>query len=201
MVDMKAWLDQIGVQDILAMFSACAGGACNDQNDYFWTGQSAMTVSGDWKVAQAHKYKPDVNFGVVPIPGPDGPAPYGSWAGGWSWAIPKGTKDVALAFDPLSYICGKEGLTKYCKDTFHIPTFVEVAKDPFFREDPLHAVFMDLLPVSHSRPPIPLGSQLWDLQVKAYQDQIPNGTKTPEQALKDIDDTINAGLEKIGFFS
>jgi len=197
----KGFVDEIGLQDINNMISACAGTACNDANDYFWTGQAAMTVSGNWKVAQAHEYKPDVHYGVVPMPGPDGPAPYASWAGGWSWAIPKGYKDVDSAFDALSYFCGDEGQLKYCKDTYHIPTSVAAAKDAFFREDPLHAVFMDLLDVSHTRPPIPLGSELWDLQYQAFRNDIPNGTKTPEQALTDIDTKINKELEDSGFFS
>jgi len=197
----KGFVDEIGLEDVNAMLAACAGTACNDANDYFWTGQSAMTCSGNWKVAQAKAYKPDVNYGVVPMPGPDGPAPFASWAGGWSWAIPMGIKDVDTAFDALSYFCGPEGQLKYNKDTYHIPTNVKASEDPFFREDPLHAVFMDLLPVSHTRPPIPLGSELWDLQFKAFRDEIPNGTKTPEQALKDIDDKINKELEDSGFFS
>lgn len=197
----KAFVEEIGVENIDAMLAACAGSACNDANDYFWTGQSAMTCSGNWKVAQAHRYKPDTNYGIVPMPGPDGAAPFASWAGGWSWAIPKGYADVATAFDALSYFCGPVGQLKYNKDTFHIPTNIKASEDPFFREDPLHAVFMDLLPVSHTRPPIPLGSQLWDLQFKAFRDEIPHGLKTPEQALQDIDDTINKGLEDIGFFA
>jgi multiple sugar transport system substrate-binding protein len=197
----KSFIDEIGVENIDAMLAACAGSACNDANDYFWTGQTSMTCSGDWKVAQAHRYKPDTNYGVVPFPGPDGPAPFASWSGGWSWAIPEGTQDVATAFDPLSYICGPTGQLKYNKDTYHIPTIKSAAEDPFFREDPLHAVFMDLLPVSHTRPPIPFGSKLWDLQFKAIRDEIPHGLKTPEQALKDIDDTINKDLEDAGFFS
>lgn len=197
----KSFVDEIGIDAIDAMITACAGTACNDQNDYFWTGQTAMTCSGDWKVAQAHKYKPDVNYGVVPMPGPEGPAPYASWAGGWSWAIPHGFADVPSAFDALSYLCGSEGQLKYNKDTYHIPTNIKASEDPFFREDPLHAVFMDLLPVSHTRPPIPAGSMLWDLLFKAFRDEIPHGTKTPEQALTDVDTAVNAELEKIGFFS
>ena len=60
---------------------------------------------------------------------------------------------------------------------------------------------MDLLPVSHARPPIPFGSKLWDLQVKAFRDIIPHGLKTPEEALLEIDEEINADLEEAGFFS
>jgi multiple sugar transport system substrate-binding protein len=196
----KSFVDEIGVEEIDAMLAACAGTACNDANDYFWTGQSAMTCSGNWKVAQAHRYKPDVNYGVVPFPGPNGPAPFASWAGGWSWAIPSGYQQVEDAFDALSYLCGTEGQLKYNKDTFHIPTNIKASEDPFFREDPLHAVFMDLLPVSHTRPPIPAGSMLWDLLFKAFRDEIPHGTKTPEEALTQVDEQVNAELEKIGFF-
>jgi multiple sugar transport system substrate-binding protein len=198
---MKAWTDEIGVQDLDAMIAACTGPTCNGPNDWFWTGQFATVCSGDWKVSQVKAYKPDGHYGVVPLPGPDGPAPFASWAGGWSMAIPKGYKDVASAFDAVSYICGAEGQLKYCKDTYHIPTFKTAAQDPYFRADPLHAVFMDLLPVSHNRPPIPFGSKLWDLQVKALQDVIPHGTKTPLQALTDIDTTINKDLQDAGFFS
>ncbi len=196
----KSFVDEIGVESIDAMLAACAGGACRDANDYFWTGQSAMTCSGNWKVAQHHRYTPDNNYGVVPFPGPDGPAPHASWAGGWSWCVPTGVEDVETAFDACSYFCGPEGQLKYNKDTFHIPTIKAAAEDPFFREDPLHAVFMDLLPVSHARPPIPFGSKLWDLQVKAFRDEIPHGLKTPEEALLAIDEEINADLEEAGFF-
>jgi ABC-type glycerol-3-phosphate transport system substrate-binding protein len=197
---MKAWVNEIGIQDVDAMIAACAGSACNGPNDWFWTGQFATVTSGDWKVAQQKQYKPDGHYGVVPFPGPDGPAPFASWAGGWSWAVPKGYKDVPNAFDFVSYICGPEGLLKYNKDTYHIPTIKTAAADPYFRADPLHAVFMDLLPVSHSRPPIPFGSKLWDMQVKAFRDEIPHGTKTVVDSLKNIDDTINKDLQEAGFF-
>ena len=196
----KEFVDEIGIEDIDAMISACAAGACSGPNDYFWSGQTAMTCSGNWKVAQHYQYTPDGNYGIVPMPGPDGPAPGASWAGGWSWCVPTGVEDVASAFDACSYFCGPIGQMKYNKDTFHIPTIKEAAKDPFFTDDPLHAVFMDLLPVSHARPPIPFGSKLWDLQVKAFRDEIPHGLKTPEQALVDIDTEINADLAEAGFF-
>ncbi|MEM7535388.1 MAG: extracellular solute-binding protein, partial [Chloroflexota bacterium] len=66
---LKGFIDQIGVEELDAMLAACAGGNCRGPNDYFWTDQSAMTCSGNWKVAQHHRYKPDTNYGVVPFPG------------------------------------------------------------------------------------------------------------------------------------
>lgn len=196
----KAWVDEIGVRDLDAMMASCSAGACDGPNDWFFTGQLGTAISGNWKVAQGASFTPDTNYGVVPMPGPNGPAPHASWAGGWSWAVPEGYADSASAFDVLSYFAGPEGQSKYCQDTYHIPTLRSVSEDAFYRENPLHAVFMDLLPVSHTRPPIPLGSKLWDLLFTAFRDEIPHGTKTPEQALTDIDTAINAELEEIGFF-
>ncbi len=202
-VESMKWLadfaKSIGTDNLDAFVAACAGSNCNDANDYFWTGQNAMVVSGDWKVAQAKKYKPDVKYGVVPFPGPDGPAPYASWAGGWSWVIPKGAKNTEAAWKVISWVAGPEGQSIYNKETYHIPTHKKTAADPFYSEDPLHKVFMDLLPVSHTRPPIPAGSLLWDELVKARA-AIWHGTTPPEDALKAVDDKVNAELEKLGFF-
>lgn len=197
----KEFVETVGVQDVDAFLASCAGGACSGPNDWFLMGQVASCVNGNWMVASTKRHTPDVNYGVVPMPGPDGPAPHASWAGGWSWCVPQGYPDVASAFDACAYFCGPEGQLKYNKDTYHIPTIKSAAEDPFFREDPLHAVFMDLLPVSHARPPIPFGSKLWNLQVTAMWDEIPHGTKTPEQALMDIDEEINRDLEEAGFFA
>jgi hypothetical protein len=57
---------------------------------------------------------------------------------------------------------------------------------------------MELLPVSHTRPPIPAGSLLWDELVKARSD-IYHG-QPPDQRLKQVDDKVNAELDKLGFF-
>ena len=202
-VESMKWLADfsktIGIDNLDAFVAACQGANCNDANDYFWTGQTAMVISGDWKVAQAKKYKPDVKYGVVPVPGPDGPAPHASWAGGWSWVIPKGAKNTEAAFKVLSWVAGPEGQDMFNKGTYHIPTNKKAASDPFYTADPLHKVFMDLLPVSHTRPPIPAGSLLWDELVKA-RDAIWHGTTPPEDALKAVDDKVNAELEKLGFF-
>jgi multiple sugar transport system substrate-binding protein len=201
-VDSMNWLqsyaNHVGVENLDAFTAACQGTQCADQNDYFWTGQAAMVISGNWKVSQAKQYKPDGHYGVVPVPGPDGPAPYASWAGGWSWVIPKGAKNAEAAWRVISWVAGPEGQDMYCKATFQIPTNKKTASDPFYSADSLNKVFIDLLPVSHTRPPIPAGSLLWDELVKA-RDDIIHG-KPPDQRLKQVDDKVNAELEKMGFF-
>ncbi len=197
---LKGYADHVGVQNLDDFVAACAGNVCNDQNDYFWTGQTAMTCSGDWRVSQQKRYKPDGHYNVTPFPGPDGPAPHASWAGGWSWVVPAGAKNVDGGWRTVNWVCGPEGQDMFNKGTYHIPTNKKAAEDPYYREDPRHAVFMDLLPVSHTRPPIPAGSLLWDSLV-ASRDEIVHGTLEPEASLKAVDDKVNAELEKLGFFA
>lgn len=197
---LKSYSDHVGVNNIDDFVAACQGTQCNDQNDYFWTGQAAMVCSGDWKVSQAKKYKPDGHYGVAPFPGPDGPAPNASWAGGWSWVVPKGAKNLDADWKVVSWVCGPEGQDMFNKATYHIPTNKKAAADPYYTDDPLHKVFMDLLPVSHTRPPIPAGSLLWDSLV-ASRDEIIHGKKTPEDSLKAVEDKVNAELDKLGFFT
>ena len=197
---LKSYVDHVGVDNVDAFVAACQGSNCNDQNDYFWTGQAAMVCSGDWKVSQAKKYKPDTNYGVVPFPGPDGPAPHASWAGGWSYVMPSGAKSPDAAWEVLNWTCGPVGQDMFNKATYHIPTNKKAAADPYYIEDPLHKVFMDLLPVSHTRPPIPAGSLLWDSLVSS-RDEIIHGQKEPEASLQAVDDKVNAELEKLGYFS
>lgn len=189
---------KLGPDNLDAFTAACTGSACNDGNDYFFTGQAAMVVSGNWKVSQAKKYKPDVKYGVAAFPGPDGPAPYASWAGGWSWVIPKGAKQTDAAWKVLSYMCGKEGQNTFCQAVGNIPTNKAVAADPFYSQDPLSKAFIELLPVSHTRPPIPAGSLLWDELYKSRSDIIHG--QDPATRLKAVDDKVNAELEKLGFF-
>ncbi len=197
---LKDYADHVGVQNLDDFVAACAGNVCNDQNDYFWTGQTAMTCSGDWRVSQWKRYKPDGHYGAAPFPGPDGPAPHASWAGGWSWVVPAGAKNVDGGWRTVNWVCGPEGQDMFNKGTYHIPTNKKAAEDPYYREDATHAVFMDLLPVSHTRPPIPAGSLLWDSLV-ASRDEIVHGTLDPEASLKAVDDKVNAELEKLGFFA
>jgi ABC-type glycerol-3-phosphate transport system substrate-binding protein len=197
---LKGYADHVGVQNLDDFVAACAGNVCNDQNDYFWTGQTAMTCSGDWRVSQQKRYKPDGHYGAAPFPGPEEAAPYASWAGGWSWVIPNGAKSLDAAWRTVAWVCGPEGQDMFNKGTYHIPTNKKAAEDPYYREDPLHAVFMDLLPVSHTRPPIPAGSLLWDRLVQS-RDEIVHGTLEPEASLQAVDEVVNAELEKLGFFA
>jgi multiple sugar transport system substrate-binding protein len=150
----------------------------------FYVDQMSMMYNGDWMLAQIEKYAPDLEFTVVPMPYPAG-GRTATMAGGWSVVIPRGAKHVAEGFEFISYFAGPEEMDYFCRETAHIPTLKEAAAQPFYHEDPMHKVFMDLLPIANTRPPVPIGQFLWTALGEA-RDLVIHGTKTPKQALDDV---------------
>jgi len=101
--------------------------------------------------------------------------------------VPKGAKNVAGGFDFISTFAGPGdfGMNYYCRETSHIPTLKALAADPVYTEDPKHAIFMQLLDIADTRPPVPIGQFLWTALGEA-RDLVIHGTKTSKQALDDV---------------
>ena len=181
---MKTYADKYNIEDMEAFQSAFG----TNTNDPFLSGQIAMCANGDWQLASIKRFKPDLNFIVVPMPGKDGEAP--CMAGGWSQVLPKGTKHKAEGFEWISYLAGKEGQTMYGLGTMSIPTNIEASKDPGFRADPKHGQFMDFLKIAKNRPAIPAGQVLWNGLGEA-QSQILHAKQTPQEAMDILTKAVN----------
>lgn len=181
---MKSYADKYNIEDMEA-FASAFGTAGNDP---FLTGQIAMIADGDWALASIKQYKPDLNFGVVPMPGKDGPAP--CMAGGWSQVLPKGVKHPDAGFAWISYYTGGDGQKKWNLATGHIPTNIAASNDPGFRENPKHAMFMDFLKTAKNRPAIPAGQVLWNGLGEA-QSNILHNKVTPQAAMDALTKQVN----------
>ena len=93
----KKWTDKYGAQQFAGFRSSFGGGA----QDEFMSGKVPMVVRNGNYVATIARNAPDLEYGMVPIPTPDGKqTPTSSWGGGFNVEIPKGTKHPkeALAF-------------------------------------------------------------------------------------------------------
>ncbi len=162
----------------------------------FVMGQVAMTYDGDWRIASIQeRYAPDMEYMVIPMPYPRDGGRVATWAGGWSLVIPRGAKHIDQGWKFIEYFTNVENMIKFCVETSHIPTRVESAKDPRFRENKWHAVFMDLLPIADTRPPLPIGQFLWTALAEA-RDLIIHLTKTPQEALDDVTKRANEEMKK-----
>jgi multiple sugar transport system substrate-binding protein len=162
----------------------------------FWTGKLAMTISGDWRIAEQMKYAPTGHYAFTYIPVAKAGDTSATWAGGWSMALIPNSQAAAQAVKFMKFIAGPEGQTTYTKESTHLPTLNALLADPSLY-DAQHKLFLDLLPTAHSRPPLPVGAAYWDALTSA-QGSVELNTKTPQAALQEVQDAVQPQLDAVG---
>jgi multiple sugar transport system substrate-binding protein len=135
---------------------------------------------------------PNLEYGVTYIPAPNGLKT--SWSGGWSVAILQGTKNVDAAYQLLRSLTGEEGQTLLVKEAASLPTLksLQQRKDLYAPE---YEFFLRLLPVSKSRPPLPVGALYWD-KLKEAEESVITNSQTPEAALKAVVDEVQPQMDR-----
>jgi len=193
--------------------------------DPFYTGKVAMKIDGNWVLNNIARYAPDLDFGVVPAPIPrerllgkppfGKDAPYITWSGGFSLAIPRGAAHVEEAWSFIKWMTSVEGNLvgaraqarynrsigrKYVPNmSAHIPSdeavFAALApREPKFRNS--LRTFMDLMKVSKFRPVTFVGQRLWDEHVRAFEQAIYH-KQSPAAALQAGQKTVQQELDKV----
>ncbi len=161
-----------------------------------WTGKLAMSISGDWRIAEQAKYAPTGHYGFTYIPVPKAGDPTSTWAGGWSMALIPDSKAKDQAVKFMEYIAGPEGQKVYTKESTHLPTLNALLADSTLY-DAQHKQFLDLLPTAKNRPPLPVGAAYWDALTSA-QGSVELNTKQPQAALQEVQDAVQPQLDAIG---
>jgi len=104
-----------GYKAILEWNSRIAGadtGAAQVQA--FINGGQAFYVSGSWTIGQVKSGNPDMSFGIIPVPGFNGPHG-GTAKNGWSYAVSKSSKNKQAAYEFLKYITiSADGNGEFC---------------------------------------------------------------------------------------
>ncbi len=177
-----------GVDQVQA-FQASFG---EGENDPFLRGQIAMVLTGDWNIAFLTKYAPDLQYGISPAPYPVGKQPM-TWSGGFVTGIPAGSKKIEEAWKFVSWLTGAESETTFAKISKTLPCNVAAAKT-IAEGDPLHKVFIDLLPASYIEPVIPEWSQAWDEHIVAEQAAI-YLQKTAKEALDAANEKVQKSID------
>ena len=166
------------------------------QSHPLWTQKLGMTISGDWRIAEQVKYAPNGHYGFTYIPVPKAGDKSATWAGGWSMALIPNSKVATQAVKFMTYIAGPEGQKVYTKDSTHLPTIKSLLADASLY-DPQHKAFLDLLNVALNRPPLAVGAVYWDALTSA-QGSVELNTKTPADALKEVQDSVQPQLDSVG---
>ena len=102
--------DDLGGAENIQAFQAGFQSAANDP---FLTGLVGQVIYGEYQLPSAARYKPDLNMAVTWFPSPKEGDPKVSWVGGWSWAIPRGSKQPAPAYQAMEWLAGEEGLMAF----------------------------------------------------------------------------------------
>jgi len=167
-------------------------GTLPDSQMPFFTGKVAFVISGNWVFATMKDAAPNLDYGVTYIPAPNGQKT--SWSGGWSVAILQGGKNIGAAYQLLRFVAGEEGQTLLAKEASSLPTMKSLLQ----RKDlyaPEYEFFLNLLPVSKSRPPIPVGALYWD-KLKEALEAVMTNSQTPEAALKAVVEEVQPQMDR-----
>jgi len=184
------YAEKYGIESVSSFSDAFGGGA---QRPLF-TKLLATEYTGDWVLGQIERYVPDLNFGVIPMPYPEG-GRVATMAGGWSTVLPTGSPNPDAGWEFISWLCSPEQVHWFCKETMHIPTQTKYAADPIYTANPKHKVFMDLMPIADARPMIPAGQVIYS-GLNEARDLIIHGQGTPEEVLGDLNDRANKAMQK-----
>lgn len=173
--------------------------------DPFFTGRVVMKVDGDWYLNAVTDLAPNLRFGVAPAPPPKGRTPI-TWSGGFSWAIPEGSRHPDAAFELVRFLLA-ERTWRYqaevnsrfyrSRGRAYVPIMAPmpainawynaniIANNPDLpqRVRQAYPLFAELMKVSHYRPVTPVGTLLWDEHVRAAE-KAWRHTYTPKEALE-----------------
>jgi multiple sugar transport system substrate-binding protein len=98
------------------------------------------------------------------------------------------------AYELLRFVAGEEGQRLLVKYATSLPTNKALLanKDLFAPE---YSLFLSLLPISKSRPPLPVGALYWD-KLKDAEEAVIANSQSPEDALKTVVDEVQLQMDR-----
>ena len=180
-----------------------------DTMDPFLRGLVVMKIDGDWRFENIAEFQPDFDFWISPGPMPADELAKGrkpiTWAGGWSYVIPKSSRNKSGAFKLIQYLSSREAMLlleygkrekKESEGRLYMPRtfanrriFEELVREavdtnprcpPAFKR--AYAVQKELLPNTRIRPVSPAGQLLWQKHREALENAVNHGFVAKAQA-------------------
>jgi ABC-type glycerol-3-phosphate transport system substrate-binding protein len=177
-------------------------GAYQSSNNPFYTGKVAMITEGEWQVTFTRKYALDLDWGVAPIPQPEGVEPLAYGPTSVADAVPAGAphREEALKFLRWFYRTRPDGspspASDYSAAIHNIPPRRAEAMHERFTGDPKFRVFVDMLlnrkVVQYPVSPV---TQFFLDEMASNREYVIRYQKTPDQAAKDIAAAADAALK------
>jgi len=183
--------------DVTRISSLQQGFGTEEQNP-FYTGQVAMQCIHIGEIANIRRYAPDLDYGLAPLPQPEGGEKNSSWVGGWCLGIPRGAQHQEEAFEFLRWVCWDPAGTALVGK--YVGLLPGRRDSPFLREvrdDPHFGVFIRIMEeCRHQRPVMPVQAFLMRELDRAVSFAI-YGKKTPQEALADASRNTQEELDLV----
>jgi multiple sugar transport system substrate-binding protein len=147
----KSLIDYYG-WDKLQRFQSKLGQEFSASNA-FETGQLAMTVDGEWRVAFIQDEHPSLNYGTAPMPVDDAhPELYGAgYINGTIIGIPKGVKHKDQAWALVKYLAtSSHFLAQFSNGIRNVPSTIASSHSPEIKPDKHFATFLKIFANPHS---------------------------------------------------
>lgn len=202
----RALIEAMGGGKRVLAFTAGFG---NEQgtNNPFFLGKIAMMINGQWNPYWFQKYAPHVPYDVAPIPYP-ARQPHlkrPTWIGQNMFCIPRESKHPREAWEFFVWMQSEEAQVLFAETMHGIPNIRRVLKNPRLRAVRTagelwkrgYAKFLDLVDSPNARffPTTPVAT-LYLHELATAQDFIISGNKTPEQALRDVQQRVSAEMRR-----
>lgn len=158
-----------------------------DVEKQFASGQAAMMINGPWQFSILANDAPDLAYGVSKVPKADA-GEFASVLGGENIAMCTGANKEAT-WEFLTWLTSKEKSQEVCQQMGRYSPRTDVNIQEMFADDPMNAVFAEILPTAETRGPSPK----WP--------EISTAIRTAEQEVftkqKDIDTAMADAQAKI----
>lgn len=214
---LKFIMDLYEAQGGIAAVRAMNFGPAGSPFDPFIQGRLAMKIDFQSAVKWQATVKPEMRFGVAPLPTATPADSPTSWATGWQACIPVGARHPRAGWDLIRFLCSDRGqelmaehqrrLTEangklFVPNQNPVPALNERLTDRYVQDNPrlpldirkAHSDFQQLLPVSHYSPSTPIYNLMAAAQSEAAERALYG--QSPAKALGEQSRIVQAELDR-----
>ena len=193
----------VGFEDAQRFFSSQNTGSSTGAWPFI-PGAVSIAYDGQWRVEEIRKYRKGMDYRVWPLIPPAGGKPWAGNLGGNFMIIPTSAKEKKGAFEFVKFWSGlthpERAAEFYCWGGW-VPLSPDVANSPIYsawlKDNPQFETFVKTLagPNCHSSPRLGYLNYYLD-QFRRVEEKAVRGSETPQEALKELETTVNTELKK-----
>jgi multiple sugar transport system substrate-binding protein len=197
----KRMVDNLGGFAKLERYRSTFGDEFGPKNP-FHTGQVAMAIDGEWRIAMIEENAPNLDYGTAPFPVPDDQADkYGrGYLSGTIIGVASVSQKQNAAWELIKYLTtDTDAVVRFANAIKNVPSTFEAQKSPNLDPDPRFKTFLEIAahPDSNTTPATANGGAFQEtLQEVGYQFEA-GKISDPVAALKKADEQIDKDIAKV----